>query len=75
MSEIAAGTKTPSEAAAWLYDEWNSIIDDLGKDDLLGYYREDLGLPPLGSFVSQVTMPLVPSLVTADVSLTYGVKF
>jgi len=75
MSEIAAGTKTPSDAAAWLYDEWNSIIEDLGKDDLLGYYREDLGLPPLGSFVSQATMPLIPSLVTADVSLTTGVKF
>jgi multiple sugar transport system substrate-binding protein len=45
ISEVLAGTKTPEDAAAWLYDQWVKITDKYGKDTQLKLYREMLGLP------------------------------
>lgn len=45
ISYVLTDTKTPEEAASWLYEQWASNIEDIGRDKFIEYYREDLGLP------------------------------
>ncbi|NJK80496.1 MAG: extracellular solute-binding protein, partial [Chloroflexaceae bacterium] len=44
MAEFLAGTLTTEEAMQQIYDEWETITDEVGRDVQLGAYRASLGL-------------------------------
>jgi len=43
ISDVLTGTKTPDDAASWLYGQWKADIENVGKN-FLEYYKEDLGI-------------------------------
>lgn len=46
LSEAVTGQITPQEALDRTKDDWNRIIDDYGRDDLLKLYQESIGYTP-----------------------------
>jgi multiple sugar transport system substrate-binding protein len=46
LSEAITGQITPQEALDLTYDDWNRIIDDYGREDLLKLYQESIGYTP-----------------------------
>jgi len=46
LSEAITGQITPKEALDLTYADWNRIIDDYGREDLLKLYQESIGYVP-----------------------------
>ncbi len=46
LSEAVTGQVTPQEALDRTYEDWNRIIDDIGREDLLKLYQESIGYTP-----------------------------
>ncbi|MCB0169128.1 MAG: extracellular solute-binding protein [Anaerolineae bacterium] len=46
LSEAVTGQLTPQEALDRTYDDWQFIIDDYGREDLLKLYQESIGYQP-----------------------------
>jgi multiple sugar transport system substrate-binding protein len=46
LSEAVTGQVSPQEALDRTYDDWNRIIDDYGREYLLGLYQESIGYTP-----------------------------
>ncbi len=44
ISDVLTGVKSPSDAASWLYSQWKSRIDQIGVENLIEWYKEDLGI-------------------------------
>ncbi len=44
ISDTITGVKSVDQALSDLYDEWKMIIEDIGPEDFLKWYREDLGI-------------------------------
>jgi len=48
VSKALAGQLSPKAALDKVYEEWNKLTDELGREKQLELYRQSLGLPPLG---------------------------
>jgi multiple sugar transport system substrate-binding protein len=46
LSEAVTGQISPQEALDRTYDDWNFIIDDLGREELVQLYQESIGYTP-----------------------------
>jgi multiple sugar transport system substrate-binding protein len=46
LSEAVTGQLSPQEALDRTYDDWQFIIDDYGREDLLRLYQESIGYTP-----------------------------
>jgi len=45
LGEVLTGKKTPKDALTDIYDKWEKITDELGREKQIKYYRIGLGLP------------------------------